>query len=990
MFEDQHCNALLDPPIEFRPEVRWWLAEGLHTDRTLRHEIDSAYKLGFGGMEFLAMDEGNIDHSRYGWGAEEWVHDSQIVVEETTKHNMSFSFTSGTNWSNANLPTIDPDDPAAAQELDYCTAECTAKEGFVGKIPQIDLEDVKDLGPIPLGRVAPKQQHLVAVVAAPMAESDDSDEAEILDIHAATDLTDCVHDEQLSWKPSETDDRTWKIFFFWSHGTGQTASPSASVNYTVNYLDKEGVDAVIDYWEHVVLTPELRKQIQQNPRAQMYMDSLELNTWGRGGMFWGRCVAEEFEKRRGYQITTWLPFLVRTTGLMAADTTYHYEALGAEEQQQVEKVRFDYVRTLTDLYIDHMLRPFAAFLHENGIQLRSEISYGLPFELTCPGPEVDGIETESLEFGSQIDAYRLLAGPAHLFGKQYSSETGATTRNHMLEHRFYDQIIATQLAAGITKTVLHGWSSMAGAPGATSWPGHEGMWPMFSERFDLRQPASEFYPLWNKAIGRKQYILRQGKPRIDVGILRTDHFTDNLSGTTFLDPSGKRIPDEYAYGHMWMRNRDNHWWQDLGMQDAGWTYEFFDPTLLLRDDVSCDGNTVQEDGPGYQALIVYQEALDLDVAELLYRWARQGLPILVVNGARELKLLAKQQYVVHHHAASRTPGLDGKDDELREAIMKLAQLSNVAVIDDPAQTINALRALGVQGRAEFAEPNRQLLTHMRQEGRYRYLYVYNFLYENNDRAQTDIVIPARATVKDIDCWTGKLHEHHGVQYRDSSTLIHVDLGPGETAIMVIDEEAADSLMETSPSSVSELAQLNQWEIEVESWDAGEDEEVTEDRGLGYVTTEVRPTTDISTIKVSDSELKPWCELEEVGPEVSGVGEYRAVFTMPEECNLNELGRLILDLGNTSGGLGSVQVNGSDPVGFDTSSPTIDISGMVHSGKNEIVVRVSSSLNNRLIARGYYDDIFDVITLQVTGKQQLHQTTVKAYGLQGPVRLLSVK
>ena len=184
----------------------------------------------------------------------------------------------------------------------------------------------------------------------------------------------------------------------------------------------------------------------------------------------------------------------------------------------------------------------------------------------------------------------------------------------------------------------------------------------------------------------------------------------------------------------------------------------------------------------------------------------------------------------------------------------------------------------------------------------------------------------------------------------------MDLGPGETAIMVIDEEAADSLMETSPSSVRELALLNQWEIEVESWDAGEDEEVTEDRGLGYVTTEVRPTTDISTIKVSDSELKPWCELEEVGPEVSGVGEYRAVFTMPEECNLNELGRLIL----------------------------------VHSGKNEIVVRVSSSLNNRLIARGYYDDIFDVITLQVTGKQQLHQTTVKAYGLQGPVRLLSVK
>ena len=54
---DRHRAALQDPPIEYRPELRWWLAEGLHTDRTLRFEIDAAHRLGFGGMEFLAMDE---------------------------------------------------------------------------------------------------------------------------------------------------------------------------------------------------------------------------------------------------------------------------------------------------------------------------------------------------------------------------------------------------------------------------------------------------------------------------------------------------------------------------------------------------------------------------------------------------------------------------------------------------------------------------------------------------------------------------------------------------------------------------------------------------------------------------------------------------------------------------------------------------------------------------------------------------------------------
>ena len=284
------------------------------------------------------------------------------------------------------------------------------------------------------------------------------------------------------------------------------------------------------------------------------------------------------------------------------------------------------MRTLTDLYIENMLRPFAAFLHDNGIALRAEISYGLPFELTRPGPEVDGVETESLEFGAQIDAYRLMAGPAHLFGKQYSSETGATTRNHMLDHRFYDQIIATQLAAGITKTVLHGWASTAGAEGVTEWPGHEGMWPMFSERFDTRQPAAEFYPLWTAALGRYQYVLRQGKPRIDV-------------------------------------------------------------------------------------------------AAKLLDWGRQGLKVLLVHGARELKLLLQGLYTTHDRAAARTPGLDGRDEELAVTVAELLTLPTVAEIDDPALTVNALRSLGVVGRAELTSENRSLLSHLREGGDLLHLYL---------------------------------------------------------------------------------------------------------------------------------------------------------------------------------------------------------------------------------------------------------------------------
>jgi alpha-L-rhamnosidase len=712
------------------------------------------------------------------------------------------------------------------------------------------------------------------------------------------------------------------------------------------------------------------------------MDSLELFTTGAGGLLWGRTVAEEFRARRGYAIAPWLPFLTRDVVFFASSTTYHHEPRD-EHRVTVEKVRFDYVRTLTDLYIENMLRPLAAFLHDNDILLRAEISYGLPFELTRPGPDVDGIETESLEFGAQIDAYRLMAGPAHLFGKQYSSETGATTRNHMLDHRFYDQIIATQLTAGITKTVLHGWAGTAGAEGVTKWPGHEGMWPQFSERFDTRQPAAEFYPLWTAALGRYQCVLRQGKPRIDVGILRTDHFTDNLSGLALLDADGNRIPDEEAYGRQWMRNRENHWWQDLGMQDAGWTYEFFDGSLLLRDDMSFTDGLVQPNGPGYQALIVYQGELDPDVAAKLLDWARQGLKVLIVHGARELKLLMQGLYTTHDRAAARTPGLDGRDEELADTVAKLLTLPSVAEIDDPANTVDALRKLGVVGRAEFASENRSVLSHLREDGDLLHLYLYHFLYETGEPVEVEVALPGVGAVHRIDAWTGAVRPHSGVRTDGDRTILTVVLDPGETALLTLDR-SAEAITESAPVSPEALAAITEWQIVIESWDAGDLQLITEDRGLGYETREVRPTTTITRLDAGTGPLRAWKDIPGVGPEVSGIGEYTTSLHLDQEPQPGY--RYLLDLGSSAGGLGSVRANDGKAKGFDTSAPVVDLTEDLHAGDNTVTVRVASSLNNRLLARGYYQRVPDEIMRIMANEHRMQTTHVRDHGLLGPVQL----
>ncbi|MDR3145806.1 MAG: hypothetical protein LBU21_05980, partial [Treponema sp.] len=895
-------KRLSKPPIDCWPDVRWWLAEGFHTDETLKNDIGMLHEAGFGAVEFLAMDEPGADHSRYGWGSEEWVHDSQTIIREATTRGMGVSFTSGTNWSNANLTTINPDDRAASKELDYTAESLKSGESRSGPLRRADIK-----------RPNVKAQDLLAVVA--VKRTGEKNGAVLLDRESALVLSDQVSGENLDWTAPAGE---WELFAFWLHGTGQTASPSVSVSYTVNYIDRYGIDALTDYWDKEVLTGELRDLIRKNGRVQMYMDSLELSTYGRGGQFWGCHLLEEFQKRRGYDLVPALPFVLKKGGFMAGpgDFQYRYEPEKPGDPF-IAKLRNDLYQTMTELYIDNMLKPMSQWLHRNGMGLRAEISYGMPFEISIPGKYVDGIETESLEFASQIEPYRNLAGPAHLFNKLYSSETGATMLNYQMGLDFYTQIIFTQFAAGVARTVLHGYSSIAGSEGATYWPGHEGMWPIFSERFGCRQPAWGHYGDWTAMLARYQLILRQGKPREDLGILRLDYNFNNL----YIFTGGEKD----LYENQMMRANEGIYWQDMGLQNSGYTFDYFAPQILEDEDIPYAAGELG--GPGYRALILYQEALPLSSAKRILALAKQGLPVLIVNGVTERirPVLSK----THDKAASRTPFNNESDRELAAVMAELKTLDNVVETGDQAKTKDLLGSLGVNPRAAFTEPNRNILTCLREDGDKRYLFVYNYMYARREAFTFDIKIEGAGKPWRLNCWTGQAEEL-GAYVRDvAHTTVTVTLRPGEAAVIAVDTAGADPLyalgiggaaggMAVGSADNGEILRregrlvlkayhggvytvslsdgrelktevtvpggidLKTWDLEIEDWDEGEKKTIVEDRGLGIVTREVYYETKKTRIPVGPTALKPWREIPAAGPAVSGVGRYTASFTLPAD------------------------------------------------------------------------------------------------------------
>jgi len=912
-------EMLLNPDKSHRVDVRWWLAEGFHTDQTLKNDIRMLDEAGFGAIEFLAMVEPGADSTLYGWGAEEWVHDSNTIIEEATKRGMGFSVTSGTNWANANLISITPDDKAAAKELDFVEETLEPGTSRSGAIPKTMLraEDIRE-------------QDLVAVVAAKLIRTEEG--KTYLDPNTIV-LTGQVTDGALDWTAPA--DGPYKLFFFWIHGTGQIARPSVSTSYTVNYLDKYGIEAFIDYWDHVVLTEDLRKTIRENGRGMMYMDSLELSTFSKGGQLWGYHLLEEFQSRRGYDLTPYLPFILRYGSFWADELTYYYYM---EDRIRNEKLYYDLYQTMTDCYIENMLKPMQAWLHSVGMTLRAEVAYGLPFEASQSGKYVDGIETESLEFASQIDSYRNLSGAAHVYGKTYSSETGATFLNYMMGLDFYTQILYAQFAAGVSRTVLHGYSSIAGSDESTYWPGHEGMWPIFSERFGCRQPAWQHYNDWTDAMARYQLLLRRGKPQMDLAMLRMDYHLNNQVLS---------MNEVHQYAHELMRGNDALYWRDMSLQNAGYTWDYFAPQLLDEDFAIGEGTDLFPEGPSYQALIVYQEELPLSAARRLLELAKHGVKIVFVNGVTERVRMTVMKDNVK--AASWSPFMADSDDELKQIVDEIKALPNVRETDVQADAIRCLQELGVCPRAAFTAPNKNILTYMNRTEDETNLFVYNMMYTETEPLTFTMDIEGGGRPYMVDCWNAEIREISG-ETVNGNTRVTLTLQPGEATMLVLDRQATPAEV-PADKVYGDVIPLPTWDLTVEDWNEGEKKTIVEDRGLGIVTHEVYYETTKTPIHVGPVSLKPWRDYPEVGEDVSGVGYYTTTVTLPADWSAQDGAEL--HIGSTNGNTAAVYVNGQKTRAMDFTTRRIDVSELLHAGENELKVEVSSTLTNRLIAREYY-------------------------------------
>lgn len=936
-------SKYVDPDRVFSTDVRWWLGEASHTDETLLEEIQALYDQGFRGVELAMQGDNGAPDALYAYGSEMWTHKWNLMMNKLLDLGMGVYLTSGTHWATSNVPGLDPTSQAAMQNLTLGTGTVNAGETLTAV-------------PAPAANARREGASFVTAYAYRVVSGNTVDLDSFVDLAPLVTQGADVWTQSLDWTAPA--DGTYRVFGLWTQGTFQTSSPAAEPSYATNYFDERGVAALRAFWEeHYLSDPALRKKIRDGD-VQLFMDSLEMST-GSGFTWWAEDMAEEFQARKGYDIT---PYLFLISGVRATPDIPYWDAskTGTYRIQDNEPLRTkiinDYHDVLTQLWMERMLIPLKDWLNSVGIETRAQFSYGRPMEMSEPGMALDYPETENFNQYNNIDLFRLNTGGPKLENKVLSSETGAQMANFNGTRQLDVRDAYSAYAAGIQRIVWHVWAAGYGYSNF-GWPGYR---PTGFRYVGTRNPGSADFDEFNAHLGRVQQLLQTGKSRTDVGFIKQEW----IHGVAFLADIGndnERMNWQYAHQGVYYRSTE--------LQDNGYTYDYFSPKFLFDDDVYFDKKTKTIEQAGYQAIVLYQRWLDLDAAERILDWARKGLKVVILEDA-----------------ASQTPFNDGNDAKLRKVMDKLKRLPTVRtaeVFDSPAggyfssdpggyddNVMEKLQELGVYPYTAYVEENHQLLSQTREDERgNRYVYVYNYCpndYHHNSHKesvrtedhgtniQTEIEMQGRFVPYSIDPWTGEVTELANYRWEHGKTVVPIDLDYNNIALLAFEKAGREKLHIVSTDAESSYAVSNgvvvratdsgevttelsngkkytatvtvpqayditDWDLTVESWRPNDTEgDLVRTETIGDLTTVNRKTSTVKTpINVQLETLTTWDNIPEVGRAVSGTGHYEATFDWDADAATGAY----LDFGDTLEESMKVWINGQKVGGQVSTNPT---------------------------------------------------------------------
>ena len=387
------------------------------------------------------------------------------------------------------------------------------------------------------------------------------------------------------------------IFFIQGHpGASATAQvmqvKRPALGAEGNVLDHLSASSV-DKFIHEVAEPEIKACVAAGyPPHAVFCDSLEVS-----GENWTPDFFAEFQKRRGYDLKPLLPALIANFG------------------DRTDDIRYDYARTLTELFNDNFNSRFTALAHKYNSLFRVQ-GYGSPPAGLFSYAYSDLPEGEAGGNGlwRNFRATRYASSASHLMGLPVtSSET--FTWLHQAPFRATPLDIKgevdTHFLDGINQVICHGWPYTGNG---ASYPG----WSFYAGGvFDDKNPWYIAMPDIALYIQRASTMLRQGTPANDIALY---------------------LPDSDVWSRAWTGYSSmNAAYTSLNgmvaqIVDHGYNLDAWDDGMLeLKGKV--DGGALAFAGPQRYSVVVLPniERMPLATARKLEEFAKNGGLLLAIG-----------------------------------------------------------------------------------------------------------------------------------------------------------------------------------------------------------------------------------------------------------------------------------------------------------------------------------------------------------------------
>ncbi|OIJ68530.1 glycosyl hydrolase [Streptomyces mangrovisoli] len=939
-------GTLALPDTGRRPAFRYWWPGGGVTPQQIAKEVDAMADAGFGGFEIADVRNSEMvpmPVRSYGWGTPAWKEGVIAALRTAERRGLHVDLTLGPYWP-AVVPGVRPDDDAAMKELTYGQVAVTGGEMFDAAVPAPHSapSGVKDGLPAVAVTLVLQAVHAARVSGSATATP------LVLEQASLTDLTDRVRDGRLRW--TAPPGGRWVIVASWSRGTAMIERQAYYQGYFYSFTDPQayvvdhfgagGAEAITDWWDKDLLTPEMRSLLRSVGR-DFFEDSLEFLT----ELHWTPLMQQEFAARRGYRLRSLLPLV---HGQSTAVYVFEDATVG-------QRVRRDYFQTLADLYLDHHLAPLDDWAAGHGMSLRVQ-PYGAPLDSGLAAARAGVPEGESLAFGSEPDSFRLLAAGRDLGrrGRVLSSEMGAVI-NGAYRLSLADLVTTANpgYALGVNQVRVHGFP-YASSP-AGQWPGFYPWAPLGENTINFAEAWGPRQPQWRHAAGTSGYLarvhalLQSGTGKVDVAVY---HEEFDAASTQFDGAS---------------------------LTASGYSYQRLSWGLLGLPTATVSGGRLDAKGGAYKALVVPQSStMLLDSARRILALARAGLPVVLVGDLPT--------------TASGYGDVARRDAELESVLARLTADAHVSRVADPAGVPAALGRRGLTGSA-VPDGIGGLLHVRRAEGDTTHYFLLN---TTGAAVRGTVTLEGGGSPYLVDPWTGNVVPvavHHAPQ--PGRVALEIAAQAGEAVLVTLSPRPFHGARGGATHAVSagttvryagrglvaraakagtysarlsdgrtatatigrvpEALTLSSWKLTVEDWRPAHPGE-----------TEAAATGTVRTVHhASLSELVSWQHIDGLA-DVSGVGTYTATFPL-STAQVPSAGA-VLDLGGIGAGSVAVRVNGHDLPPLNQLHPVADLGTRLRAGTNTVEVVVATTLLNRL---------------KVT-RPTVYSQPKQEYGLLGPV------